>query len=164
VGHTHIADSSITTSTFESLPDVPISSVVVTLPIGPTSALAANGPLCGAKLLAPTTIIAQSGAKISRETKIAVTGCPVKVISHKRRGNRLILMVWAPQAGRVTISGRGIKRVSFRVRKAGELKLSVPLGASGLAAPGGHGKKAELRVGFKPKSGRGGSTASLALR
>jgi hypothetical protein len=164
VGHTHIADSSITTSTFESLPDVPISSVVVSLPVGPSSALAANGTLCGAKLLAPTTIIAQSGAKISRETKIAVTGCPVKVISHKRRRGRLIVTVWAPQAGRVTVSGRGVKRVSFRVSKAGYFKLSVPLGASAVAALGGHGKKVKLRVGFSPKSGGGGSAASLALR
>jgi hypothetical protein len=164
VGHTHIADSSITTSTFESLPDVPISSVVLTLPVGPSSALAANGALCAAKLLAPTTIVAQSGAKISRDTKIAVTGCPVKVISHKRRGGRLIVMVWAPQAGRVTVSGHGIKRVSFRVSKAGDFKLRVPIGASAVAALGGRGKKLELRVGFSPKSGGGGSAASLALR
>jgi hypothetical protein len=164
VGHTHIAHSSITTSTFESLPDVPISSVVVSLPVGPDSALAANGPLCRAKLLAPTTIVAQSGAKITRETTIAVTGCPVQVISHKRRGRRLRLTIWAPQAGRVTISGRGIKRVSFRVRKTGYFKLSVPLGPSALASLGGHGKKTKLRVGFKAKSGGGGSAASLALR
>ena len=32
VGHTHIARSSITTSTFENLPDVPITSVSVDLP------------------------------------------------------------------------------------------------------------------------------------
>jgi hypothetical protein len=155
VGHTHIADSSITTSTFESLPDVPISSVVVSLPVGPDSALAANGPLCRAKLLAPTTIAAQSGAKITRETKIAVTGCPVEVISHKRRGGRLTLTVWAPAVGRLTVSGSGVKRVSFRVRKAGELKLSVPLE---------QGKKTKLRVAFTPRSGGGGSAARIALR
>ncbi len=163
VGHTHIANSSITTSTFESLPDVPISSVVVSLPVGSNSALSANGQLCRAKLLAPTTIIAQSGAKITRETKIAVTGCPVELISHKRRGGRLILTVWAPQAGRVTVSGRGFKRVSFRVRKTGELELRVPLGASALATLGGNGKT-KLRIGFKPKSGGSGSAASLELR
>jgi hypothetical protein len=164
VGHTHIANSSITTSTFESLPDVPISSVVVRLPVGPTSALSANGALCHVKLLAPTTIIAQSGAKITQNTKIAVSGCPVEVISHKRRGKRLILTIWVPEAGRVTVTGRGIKKsVSAKAKKAGELKLSVPLRARGVAALLGHGKKLKLRVGFKPKSGHNASAASLAL-
>jgi hypothetical protein len=164
VGHTHIANSSITTSTFEGLPDVPISSVVLSLPLGSDSALAANGPLCRSKLLAPTTIISQSGVKLTRETKIAVTGCPVQVISHKRRGRRLILTIWAPQAGRVTVSGSGIERSSFRAKKAGYFKLRVSLGPSAMAALGGHGKKPKLRVGFKPKSGGGASAASLALR
>jgi hypothetical protein len=164
VGHTHIAKSSITTSTFESLPDVPISSVDVNLPVGPTSALSANGALCHVNLLAPTTIIAQNGAKITQNTKIAVTGCPVEVISHKRRGRRLVLTIWAPEAGRVSVAGRGIKGVSVRAKKAGELKLSVPLRAGGLAAMRGHGKKLKLRVGFAPKSGHNASAASLSLR
>ena len=63
VGHTHIARSSITTSTFENLPDVPITSVRVNLPTGPNSALAANGRVCGSRLFAPTTMIAQNGSE-----------------------------------------------------------------------------------------------------
>ena len=55
VGHTHIARSSITTSTFETLPDVPITSVTVNLPTAANSALAPNGLLCGTPLIAPTT-------------------------------------------------------------------------------------------------------------
>jgi hypothetical protein len=164
VGHTHIAKSSITTSTFESLPDVPISSVAVNLPVGPTSALSANGALCHVNLLAPTTIIAQNGAKITQNTKIAVTGCPVEVIAHKRRGKRLVLTIWAPEAGRVSVTGHGIKGVSARAKKAGDLKISVPLHAAGLAALRGHGKKLKLRVGFKSSTGHGASAASLALR
>ena len=146
VGHTHIARSSITTSTFESLPDVPISSAVVSLPTGSNSAVSANGALCGANLLAPTTIIAQSGAKITQNTRIAVTGCPIEVISHRRRGRRLILKVWVPEAGRLSVSGRGVKRVSVRVKKAGMIvTFSVPLTSSGIAALHGHGKKPKLR-------------------
>jgi hypothetical protein len=164
VGHTHISRTGITTSTFESLPDVPISSVEVNLPVGPYSALATDGRLCHAGLVAPTTIIAQSGAKVTQNTKIAVTGCPIEVISHKRRGSRIIVKVWAPQAGRLTVSGSGAKRVVMRVKKAGEVKVSVPLRSKGIALLRGHGKKLKLRVGFAPKSGHNTSAAKLALR
>jgi hypothetical protein len=164
VGHTHISHTGITTSTFESLPDVPISSVEVDLPVGPYSALATDGRLCHAGLVAPTTIIAQSGAKVTQNTEIAVSGCPIEVISHKRRGSRMIVKVWVPEAGRLTVSGRGAKRVVMRVKKAGEVKLSVPLGAKGFALLRGHGKKLRLRVGFTPKAGHNSSAAALALR
>jgi hypothetical protein len=85
VGHTHIARSSITTSTFEDVPDVPITDVTVSLPVGPNSALSANGKLCGTSLLAPTMIIAQNGAKLVNSTKIAVSGCPR---AHRRGSTR----------------------------------------------------------------------------
>ena len=48
---------------FETLPDAPITGVAVDLTTGPRSLLGANGVLCKEPLRAPTTIIAQSGAK-----------------------------------------------------------------------------------------------------
>ena len=52
VGHTHIARTGILSSSFESLPDVPISSFALSLPIGPHSVLTdnRNGTLCGSQL------------------------------------------------------------------------------------------------------------------
>jgi hypothetical protein len=164
VGHTHISRTGITTSTFESLPDVPITSVEVDLPMGPHSALATDGRLCHAGLVVPTTIIAQNGAKVTQNTKIAVGGCPIEVISHRRHGSRMIVKVWVPEAGRLTIAGSGAKRVVRRVKKAGEVKLSVPLGAKGLALLRGHHKRLKLRVGFTPKAGHNTSASALALR
>ncbi len=45
VGHTQIK-AGIISSKFETLPDAPITSATVTLPVGPRSLLAANGNLC----------------------------------------------------------------------------------------------------------------------
>jgi hypothetical protein len=164
VGHTHIAHSSVTTSTYESLPDVPISSAVVTLPTGSNSAVTANGPLCGANLLAPTTIIAQNGAKIAENTRIAVSGCPIEVISHRRRGRRLILKVWVPEAGRLSVSGRAVKPASARVKRAGVIvTLGVPLTPRGMAALRGRGQKLKLRIGFAPEAGHNFSARTLLL-
>jgi hypothetical protein len=71
----------ITSSTFKTVPDAPISSFELKLPTGKFSVLGANVPakdnynLCGQTLSMPTAITAQSGAVVKQSTKIAVTGC-----------------------------------------------------------------------------------------
>ncbi|HTA15466.1 MAG TPA: hypothetical protein VK781_11480, partial [Solirubrobacteraceae bacterium] len=72
---TFISPKGITSSTFQSIPDVPVESFELYLPEGKDSALAANGNLCTSKLLMPTSFIAQDGAQLRQSTKIAVTGC-----------------------------------------------------------------------------------------
>jgi hypothetical protein len=164
VGHTHIARSSITTSTFEELPDAPISNVTVDLPLGPSSALAANGQLCGANLLAPTTLVGQNGAKISRQTRISVSGCAIRLISHRLRGTHLTLTLWAPEAGRVSVSAPDVRSVSVHVRKAGRVELKLRLSPLAMAVLHGHGHRLKLRIGFAPKTGHNSSLVKLAVR
>jgi hypothetical protein len=72
----------VTSSTFASVPDIPIGKFELSLPEGGHSALAANlpakarGSLCGQKLTMPTTLTGQNGAQVKQATKIAVAGCP----------------------------------------------------------------------------------------
>ncbi len=75
VGSTFISKAGITSSTFKTVPDVPIYSFELYLPEGAYSALAANGNLCKSKLAMPTEFVAQNGAVIHQSTPIAVTGC-----------------------------------------------------------------------------------------
>ncbi|HEV3318898.1 MAG TPA: hypothetical protein VG053_04070 [Solirubrobacteraceae bacterium] len=105
-GSTFISKSGITSSTFKTVPDVPVSSFELYLPEGPYSALTANGNLCSltstvttrrkvtkrvhgrtvrrtvttrtlkpASLIMPSEFVAQNGAVLKQNTKIAVTGC-----------------------------------------------------------------------------------------
>ncbi len=79
-GTTFISKTGITSSTFKTVPDVPVNTFELYLPQGKGSALAANGNLCKsqAKLVMPTLFVAQNGMQIKQSTKIAVNGCATK--------------------------------------------------------------------------------------
>jgi hypothetical protein len=105
-GETFINEKTdVTSSTFHTVPDVPVGTFELNLPEGPFSALGANANLCevgktvtvskkvrkrvGGKtklvtvktskktagLAMPTLFVAQNGAEIHQSTPIAVTGC-----------------------------------------------------------------------------------------
>jgi hypothetical protein len=100
VGDTFIAKNGVTSTTFKTIPDNPVSTFELTLPQGPDSALTANTNLCKVKSLAmPTEFVAQNGAEIHESTKIQVTGCAKhkakakhakrrRKTTHKRRGKK----------------------------------------------------------------------------
>jgi hypothetical protein len=94
-GNTNIKKG-ITTSTFNSVPDAPVSSFELKLPEGSHSVLATDIPtkakssMCGQALTMPTTITGQNGAVVTQTTKIGVTGCPKakKAKAKKKKGNK----------------------------------------------------------------------------
>jgi hypothetical protein len=73
---TFISKTGITSSTFRTIPDVPVGSFELTLPQGKYPALAApDNHLCQDKLVMPTAFTAQNGAVIKQNTPITTTGC-----------------------------------------------------------------------------------------
>jgi hypothetical protein len=76
VGSTFISKKGITSTTFKTVPDAPVSSFEIYLPEGKNSALAANGNLCKSSLGMPSTFTAQDGSQFKQDVKISVTGCP----------------------------------------------------------------------------------------
>jgi hypothetical protein len=84
----------VTTSTFNAVPDAPVSSFEAVLPEGPHSALTSNVPeskrfsLCGQKLVIPTTITGQNGAVIQQQTKVPVEGCKAVKASKVKKLSR----------------------------------------------------------------------------
>jgi hypothetical protein len=81
VGNTDVKKG-VTSNTFKTIPDAPISSFELTLPQGPYSVLATNLPerahynFCGQALAMPTAITAQNGAVLKQVTNVTATGCP----------------------------------------------------------------------------------------
>jgi DNA-binding beta-propeller fold protein YncE len=82
-GETFISKG-ITSSTFHTIPDVPVGTFELNLPQGSYSALAGNGNLCASALHMPTAFTAQNGVVIHQSTPIAVSGC-VKHKTHKHK-------------------------------------------------------------------------------
>jgi hypothetical protein len=165
-GNTKITKG-VTSSTFATIPDVPVSSFVLTLPVGEHSALTADGSLCSKALTVPTTIDAQSGAQLSQKTKLAVTNCPVQIVSHKVVGHKLVVKVKTFAAGRVSLKGKNLKAPRYKkLAKAKTATFTVPLSRKGLAALARHRKlKIEVRVGFVPKTKTEAvSSASVAVK
>jgi len=121
VGNTDIKKG-ITTTTFASTPDVPVSSITVNLPVGAHSALTANGNLCANKLVMPTTITGQNGTVVTQNTTIGVANCGVRIVGHKAVGNTLFLTVQTFGAGRVSGKGSGLATVFRQLQPGAEAR------------------------------------------
>jgi hypothetical protein len=164
VGNTNISKG-VTSSSYASVPDVPVSSFEVRLPRGGDSVLGAVGSLCKKSLLMPTTITAQNGKVVKQSTKIAVGGCPIVVLSHRVRGHEAILVVKVPAAGRVSATGKGLVARGKHPGKARDLTIAVPLSRAGLGALASnrrHRLTVKVRLGFVPKAKKSPKSSASA--
>lgn len=167
-GQTDIKNG-ITTSTFNSVPDVPVSSFELNLPEGPYSVLGGPfGNLCGKRLLMPTTITGQNGAVIKQSTNVAITGCKpaVRVLSHHVKGHTVKIVASVPSAGKLVVSGTYLTSAVRKRTKAGDATVTLTLTKAGrafLARHRGRRLRASVRLRFTPTRGHVLTTNATVL-
>jgi len=131
----------VTYSHFETVPDAPFTSFEFNSPQGELALFTAEGNLCDQKLVMPVTLTGQNRAVLKQNTPVEVEGCSnsLSVISSKVKKKTLTLSVYAPAAGKVTASGKGVSSGSktysgrealtftLKQKKAGKLKTKIRL-------------------------------------
>ncbi len=167
VGNTFINKQSVTSSTFASVPDVPVSRFDLVLPAGPHSALSGYGNMCSKPLYMPTRITGQNGAVETQRTTVKVEGCKpeILVVGHSVNGTRAYIHVHVPSAGTLTASGSGVTGVHRRVH-AGNESVTVTLSKreeSLLSLHPGRQLKVRVHLRFMPRHGAAISTSVVLL-
>jgi hypothetical protein len=164
----------VTSSTFATVPDAPISSFQLNLPQGPHSGLAAvvpaktKGSLCGQSLSMPFTITGQNGAVLTQNVKIAVLGCSptIEVLRHSVKGKIATIAVKVPSAGKLVATGMGLSRATGRASGSGTVTLTLTLTKSEqlfLSRHPGHRLKAAVKLRFTPTHGKSLSSLVTVL-
>jgi hypothetical protein len=158
VGTTFISKSGVTSTTFKTVPDQPFSSFTLTLPTGRFSALTALGNVCKEKLTMPTEFVAQNGAEIHQSTPVTVEGCSSSLsFTHKVKKRTLMLSVYAPAAGKITASGKGLTTASKTAKGRENLTVTLKQKKAGKL-------KTTVNVTFTPSAGKVRKKQSKALR
>jgi hypothetical protein len=170
VGSTFISKAGITSSTFSTVPDIPVGSFELTLPEGRFSALGANANLCKVKggLRMPTQFVAQDGVEVRQSTPIAVSGCQpsISVTGHSARGTKATLRVSVPGAGRLSVSGEGVSAAQATAHAAGTLTTTLTLSHAKRGFLARHpGRRLTVRVNlrFVPRHGAPLTATSTVL-
>ncbi len=143
----------ITRWAFQNIPDVPMSSLQLNLPMGPHSALAAYGNPCVQTLLMPTEMTAQNGLRFRQTTKVTPVGCGVQIVGHRVIGSTDYITVKTFHPGRVTVGGRGLvstTRTLGRASNAAGIRVQLSASARRRRRP----LRVAVHVSFTP-SGRG---------
>ena len=118
------------------------------------------------KLTMPTVLVGQNGARLTRDTHIVVAGCASsadsapKIVSHRLKGNALILTLKTRTKGVVSVHGRGLRPAHKRFA-AGTHRIAVALTAAGVRAKRDH---ATIKVRLTFTTGRRVTRSASTVR
>jgi hypothetical protein len=126
---------------------------------GGSGGLGGSGSPSGG-LTVTVTLPASPGASAAAGSRGAAKSTPaVQVLAHRVHGHTAELVLKAPAAGTLVLSGLGMHTVTRRVSKGGRVTLSTLLSRAGMASlqRAHHDLRVRLKVLFKPTKGSSSS-------
>jgi hypothetical protein len=119
-GTSAVEDDQLVT-TFDAIPDAPVSSFKLSITGGKGGILVISGDkadICMANQLADQKIQGQNGKVANAAITIWTPACATKVISKKVGKTTVVLKVGGLGAGKLTVSGAGVKKTTKLIARA----------------------------------------------
>jgi hypothetical protein len=106
-------------TTFDNIPDAPVSSFKLDIIGGKGGILTvSNADICKSTQVAEKQVDGQNGKDADTSVSIQTPNCPLKVVSKKIGKTSVAVRVSGLGAGKVTVTGRGIKKTSKSIASA----------------------------------------------
>ncbi len=154
-GTSNVEDDHLVT-TFDNIPDAPVSSFQLNINGGKHGILVvSDADICAATQIADQGVEGQNVKQQHVDVPIKTPSCPVKVITKKVGKTTVTVKVGGLGAGKVTISGPGIKKTSKTIVTATVVTLTVKRTT---------GTPRRITVSFLPKGAKKAKTTHVSLR
>jgi hypothetical protein len=144
-------------TTFDAIPDAPVSSFKLDIIGGKSGILVISGDkadVCKAKQIAQQQIQGQNGKVANTNITIQTPSCATKIISKKVSKTAVTLKVSGLATGKLTVSGRGIKKTT---------KTITNTTIATITAHRTTGKPGKVKVAFTPAGSKKAKTATATL-
>jgi hypothetical protein len=129
-------------TTFENIPDAPVSSFKMDIIGGKGGILTvSDADICKSTQVAEQQVDGQNGKDADASVSIQTPSCPLKVMSKKVGKTSVAVKVSGLGAGKVTVSGKGIKKTT---------KTIATSTVATITAKRTHGKPAKVTVTYDP--------------
>jgi hypothetical protein len=153
-GTSNVEDDHLVT-TFDNIPDAPVSSFQLNIVGGKHGILVVSGAdICAATQVANQAVEGQNARQQNVDVPIKTPSCPVKVITKKVGKTTVVVKVGGLGAGKVTISGQGISKTS---------KTIVSSTVATITAKRTKGTPKKITISFLPKGAKKAKTAHVSL-
>jgi hypothetical protein len=117
-GTSDVEDDQLVT-TFDNIPDAAVSSFTLNIIGGKGGILAVSGAdICKATQVADQQIAGQNGKSANADVFIQTPACTLKVLSKKVGKRSVAVKVGGLGAGKVTVTGKGIKKTTKNIAKS----------------------------------------------